>query len=317
MAATSKATAPNVPLESGSANLRGRLLVFGAAFFWGTSATLARFVFRDRHVPALTVVELRLMFATVLLGAWLAWRRPAAFRVRREDWWYFLTLGVFGVASVQGTYYYSISVLGVGLAILIQYLAPCLIVLYEGLRGVPIRPPLAIAVIAALLGTALLVGGVDRAALHATPLQWAIGFSSALTFMFYILYSKRGLSRYPPETVLFYTFSIAAFLWACVTPPWRIVTAGYGSDLWVLFAALGVFSTLVPFSLFYAGLKRLPAAEAGIVATFEPVIAVVSAAIFLGEGLRFSQWMGALLVLGASALASRRTDVVAAQPESS
>jgi len=171
--------------------------------------------------------------------------------------------------------------------------------------------------VAALLGTALLVGGVDRSALHATPLQWLIGFSAALTFMFYILYSKRGLSRYAPDTVLFYTFAIAAILWACVTPPWTIVAAGYGSDLWLLFALLGVFSTLVPFSLFYAGLKRLPAAEAGIVATLEPVIAVVSAAVFLGEGLRWSQWLGAVLVLGASALASQRKDVVAAQPESS
>jgi drug/metabolite transporter (DMT)-like permease len=61
----------------------------------------------------------------------------------------------------------------------------------------------------------------------------------------------------------------------------------------------------------------LPAAEAGIVATLEPVVAVISAAVFLGEGLRLSQWLGAGMVLGASALASRREDAVLAQPESS
>src|SRR5213593_1297411 len=69
---------------------RGRWLVFGATFFWGTSATLARFVFRDRHVPALTAVELRLVIACALLGPWLAWRRPSALRVPRSDWGYFL-----------------------------------------------------------------------------------------------------------------------------------------------------------------------------------------------------------------------------------
>ena len=47
-----------------------------------------------------------------------------------------------------------------------------------------------------------------------------------------------------------------------------------------------MFSTLVPFAFFYAGLRRLPPAAAGIIATMEPVIAVLSAALFLGEGLR-------------------------------
>ena len=96
----------------------------GATVLWGTSATLARFVFRDRHVPALTVVELRLAIAVALLGSWLAWRKPAALRLRRADWGHFLVLGLGGVAAVQGSYYYAISTLGVGLAILIQYLAP-------------------------------------------------------------------------------------------------------------------------------------------------------------------------------------------------
>src|SRR5438093_13718665 len=98
-------------------------MVLGAAFFWGTSATLARLVFRDRHVPPLTVVELRLVLAAIILGSWLAWRHPEQLHVARKDWAYFGILSVFGLAAVQGSYYYSISVLGVGLAILIQYLA--------------------------------------------------------------------------------------------------------------------------------------------------------------------------------------------------
>ena len=39
-------------------------------------------------------------------------------------------------------------------------------------------------------------------------------------------------------------------------------------------AALGVFSTLAPFFLFNSGLKHLSAAEAGIIASLEPVVAV-------------------------------------------
>jgi drug/metabolite transporter (DMT)-like permease len=286
----------------------GRWLVFGAAFFWGGTATLARSVFRDRHVPPLTVVELRILISCVLLGPWLALRHPAALRVRRADWPYFLTLGVFGVASIQGSYYYSISVLGVGLSILIQYLAPSLIVLYELARGHRVHASTGVAVVGALIGTALLVGSADPRKIHAAPWQWAVSFSAAVFFAFYILYSKRGLARYRPATVLFYTFVVAGALWAIVTPPWRILAAGYDRTTWLLFGALGVFSTLVPFGLFYAGLKRMRAADAGIVATLEPVVATVSAALLLGEGLAPVQWLGAALVLVAAVMASREQE---------
>lgn len=292
------------------------MLILAAAVFWGTSATLARFVFRDRHVPALTVVELRLSIATLLLGLWLLARKRSAFRVRREDWGYFAVLGLVGVGTVQATYYYSISKLGVGLAILLQYLAPSLIVLYDAMRGVPVRKSTGWAVVAALAGTALLVGSVDRVALQATPLHWVVGFSSAIVFAFYVVFSKRGLRRYPPETVLFYTFLLASILWACVTPPAAIFAAGYPPQLWMLFIALGVFSTLVPFALFYAGLRRVPAAEAGVVATIEPVVAVLAAMVFLDERLLPLQWLGAVFVLGASVLSSRSSpESIEAQAE--
>jgi drug/metabolite transporter (DMT)-like permease len=111
--------------------------------------------------------------------------------------------------------------------------------------------------------------------------------------------------------VLFYTFLIAGVFWAVITPPTRIVAAHYDAKLWGMFLILGVGSTLVPFSLFYAGLKRLPAAEAGIVATLEPLVAVIAAAIFLGEWLGPLQWFGAVFVLAAAILATSRQPAIA------
>jgi drug/metabolite transporter (DMT)-like permease len=235
----------------------------------------------------------------------MALRNRAALRIERRDLGYILVLGLFGVAAVQGSYYFSIARLGVGLAILLQYVAPSLIVLWDIVRGQRPSPATAIAVLLALGGTALLVNGIDATKLNASPLDWAIGFSSAIIFAFYVLYSKRGLARYAPETVLLYTFAIAAAFWACVTPPWRILAAGYSTTLWWKFLLLGVFSTLVPFRCFYAGLKRLPATEAAVLATSEPVVAIVAAAIFLGETLRPLQMLGAAMVIVAAMLASR------------
>jgi drug/metabolite transporter (DMT)-like permease len=282
----------------------GRLMVLGAATLWGTSATLARFVFHAQHVPPLQVVELRLVFAALILAPWLALRHPELMRVRRDAWPYFVLLGIGGVATVQATYYASIARLGVGLAILLQYVAPSLVVLYEVLRGRRVGPLMVGSVLAATAGTGLLVSGEGLAAVRARPLDWAIGIASAFTFAFYLLCSKRGLDRHPPATVLVHSFAIAALFWMIVTPPWRIVAAHYPPALWGMFLALGIFSTLAPFLLFVSGLQRLPASEAAILATFEPVVAVVTAWVFLGEGLRPIQWAGAALVLSATVMAT-------------
>jgi len=168
----------------------GRWLVFLATVFWGGTATLARSVFRDGGVPPLTVVELRLVIATTLLLVWMALRNRAALRIERRDIGYFLVLGLLGVAAVQGTYYFSIARLGVGLAILLQYVAPSLIVLWDIVRGQRPSPTTVLAVGLALGGTALLVNGIDAKSLAASPLDWAIGFSSAIIFAFYVDWTK-------------------------------------------------------------------------------------------------------------------------------
>ena len=82
------------------------------------------------------------------------------------------------------------------------------------------------------------------------------------------------------------------------------MATGYGPGLWVLFLTLAPLSTLIPFALFYAGLRRMHATQTGILSTMEPVIAVVSAALILGEALRPQQNLGAVFVLAAAALAS-------------
>ncbi len=284
----------------------GRLLVIGATLFWGTSATVARFLFANQEVPPFWVVETRLLIATAVLGAWLGLRHPTLLRVSRADWPYLLTLGVFGVAAIQGTYYYTIAELGVGLAILLQYLAPALIVAYEVARGRErFTAEVASVLGAALLGTLLLVSGVPRGDWRAHPAGFAAGFASALFFAFYILYSKRGLSRYRAETMLFYTFLIAGVAWAPMAPPPRLLAAGLEPRVWALFVYLGLFSTLIPFALFAAGLRRLAPSEAAVVATLEPVVAVTSSALLLGEGLGPLQTAGAALVLAACVLAAR------------
>ena len=71
----------------------------------------------------------------------------------------------------------------------------------------------------------------------------------------------------------------------------------------------GVLATLLPITLYTYGLSRLPASDASILLTFEPVVALILAAGVLGESLALGQWLGASSVLAGVVLLTwpRRT----------
>jgi len=258
-------------------------------------------------VPPLTVVELRLSISVLLLAAGFALFKPALFRISRRDVLPLLVLGTFGIAAVQGSYYTNVRWVGVGLAILLQYLAPTLVVAWEALvaRRKPSRIELA-ALTSATLGVALLVLADDGAIARANPKGVLLGLASAAFFAFYILYAKKLLARLPPWTVLFYGFVVAALFWMVFVPPATIAAAHYPVPTWGLFLVIALSSALLPFALFYAGLARLDASRAGVVALLEPIVAIGSSAWWLGEGLTASQGAGAALILLGVGLSTRR-----------
>jgi drug/metabolite transporter (DMT)-like permease len=254
----------------------------------------------------LTVVELRLAISVLLLAAGFAIARPGLFRIGRADLIPLLILGVFGIAAVQGSYYTNVRWVGVGLAILLQYLAPTLVVLHEALiaRRAPSRIELA-ALTCATIGVAVLVLADGAAIARANPRGILLGLASAGFFAFYILYAKRLLARLSPWTVLFYGFLVATLFWMVFVPPTAIAAAHYDARAWGLFLAIALGSALVPFALFYAGLARLDASRAGVIALLEPIVAIGSSAWWLKEGLSLSQAAGAALILLGVGLATR------------
>jgi drug/metabolite transporter (DMT)-like permease len=192
-------------------------------------------------IPPLTVVELRLAISVVLLAAGFALFKPALFRIARTDVLPLVVLGIFGIAAVQGSYYTNVRWVGVGLAILLQYLAPTLVVAWEALvaRRRPSRIELA-ALVSATVGVALLVLADHGAIARANPRGIALGLASAVFFAFYILYAKRLLARLPPWTVLFYGFLVAALFWMVFVPPAAIAAAHYAGPTWGLFLLIAL-----------------------------------------------------------------------------
>jgi drug/metabolite transporter (DMT)-like permease len=212
-------------------------------------------------------------------------------------------LGMLGVAASNYFYYVAIQKTSVAIAIILQYTAPVWVLCYVVIKG---QQKLSVqrvtAIVVAIAGIALTIGVVG--AKSTSPLRFdSFGLIAALlasfSFAFYNLGAHRVLARHDRWRVLVWTLASAAIFWLVVNPPWKIASAHYSPAQWVFLAIFSIISVLGPFSLYFLALQHLEPTRAIIASCLEPVFSILLAASLLGEGLRWIQTLGIVLVLSA------------------
>jgi drug/metabolite transporter (DMT)-like permease len=287
---------------------KGTLWILAAAALWGLSATGAK-VLQNQGVGTLLIVQTRVTISCLLMLAFFTVKRPDLLRVRTADLWRLILIGLVGVAGTNFTYYYTIKESTVALAILLQYLAPLAVMGFAVWKGdEEISPGKVAAALAALFGCFLAVGGLGSGDLRLSPLALFTGILSMVGFAFMTVYPRYLFVRYSVLTVQFYAVLFASLFWLVVHPPWTTMGEPVSAETWGALAALSVGSVLIPYSLYLAGLRRVVPSRAIIISTFEPVVAIVSAAVVLGEAMDALRILGAVLVLGAIVALQVRPD---------
>jgi len=269
-----------------------------AAALWALGAVVAASLFED-GVPPLELAEARSVVAALGLalipGSWRAPVNRPTKRVRRS----LVILGVC-IGLVNAVYYVAIDRLPVAVALVLQYTAPAMVVVYTAAR-LRRRPgnEVIVAVLLALTGVALVSGAIGTDLGSVDALGVTMGLASAVLFASYTLVGESVTTVYGPLGAMFRAFSIAGSLWIC----WQIFN-GFPHELLdpanlprVLLIGLG--ATLAPFLLYLWGVERVKAERAAIAATLEPVLGAVVAWIFLDQSLGALQIAGGVLVIAA------------------
>ncbi|MFH8735264.1 EamA family transporter [Streptomyces sp. NPDC017964] len=280
----------------------GLALVSALAF--GGSGVAAKPLI-EAGLDPLHVVWLRVAGAALVMLP-VAWRHRSLV-VRRPA--LLAGFGLLAVAGVQACYFAAISRIPVGVALLIEYLAPALVLGW--VRFVQRRPVTR----AAALGVVLAVGGLACvvevwAGLSVDLIGLLLALAAACCQVGYFVLSDQGSDagdRAPdPLGVIAYGLLVGALVLTAVVRPWGMdwsVLGGSASmngtsvPAWLLLCWIVLIATVIAYVTGVLSVRRLSPQVAGVVACLEAVIATVLAWVLLGEHLSAPQIVGGAVVL--------------------
>lgn len=291
-------------------------LALGSAVAFGGSGVAAKPLI-EAGLDPLHVVWLRVAGAALVMlpVAWrhrdLVLRRPALL----------LGFGLLAVAGVQACYFAAISRIPVGVALLVEYLAPALVLGW--VRFVQRRPVTR----AAALGVVLAVGGLACvvevwAGLSFDAVGLLLALGAACCQVGYFVLSDQGSDAGDdapdPLGVIAYGLLVGAVVLTVVARPWGmdwsvLATSadmdGSAVPAWALIGWIVLIATVVAYVTGVLSVRRLSPQVAGVVACLEAVIATVLAWVMLGEHLSAPQIIGGAIVLAGAFIAQSSTPV--------
>ncbi|HET6634246.1 MAG TPA: EamA family transporter [Streptomyces sp.] len=292
----------------------GLTLALVSAFAFGGSGPAAKPLIEAGLAP-LHVTWLRVAGAALVMLP-LAWRHRDLLRERPG---LLAGFGLLAVAGVQACYFAALSRIPVGVALLIEYLAPALVLGWvRFVQRRPVSRAAALGVVLAVGGLACVVEVWSGLAFDAVGLLLALG--AACCQVGYFVLSDHGSdgrdSRRAPDPVGVIAFGLllGALLLTLVARPWEMAWSVLGGPARldgqqlpaaVLLVWIVLIATVAAYLTGVVSVRRLSPQVAGVVACLEAVIATVLAWFVLGEHLSAPQLAGGAVVLAGALIAQR------------
>src|SRR5204863_60374 len=134
-----------------------------------------------------------------------------------------------------------------GVALVIEYTGPVLLLMYARLRGRSVGRRLWIAAALAVVGCFFAAGAYDARLRELNALGLALAAMDAFIFALYFAMGERLGKTYSTPTLLVWGFGFALVGWSVVHPPWLLPWTETTVDGYVQIAAVVVIATVIPF----------------------------------------------------------------------
>jgi inner membrane transporter RhtA len=256
-------------------------------------------------IPPAAVTALRLWTAAAVMA--VAGARPLrdtlAGLARRRAWRDAAVVAGFGLtlAVMNFSIYQAFARIPLGIAVTIEFLGPLAVAVASSRRLIDL-----LWVALAGAGVALLTrAGEPAGGGHRVELV-GLGFAllAAASWAAYIILSRATGRRFPGTSGL----TIAMVVAAVVIIPAGVVAGGTAllrPGILATGLAIGLLSSVIPYSLELEALRRVPARVFGIWMSLEPAVAALVGLVMLGEALTVTEWAAIVCVMIACAGAAR------------
>ena len=278
------------------------------ALVWGINFSIVKFALGDFSPLSFTITRF-LLAALFLFCVMLISREPPG--IERKDRLAVVRLGLIGITLYNIFFMYGLRYTSASHSALFISLSPLFAVLIQSVSG---RERLTARIIGGIaLATA---GTVIIISSHAGGLQFSPEgvFGDLLTLVgsflwaLYTTASRPLLERYSPVKITAYCMAIGSFL---LIPfgAYELYRQHWSAISGPAWAALG-FSAVVPggiaFSLWYQGVKRIGVTRTITYHYLVPFVAVIFAALFLGERITLLQITGGAAIIAGVALVQKK-----------
>ncbi|MCA1220739.1 EamA family transporter [Streptomyces sp. 8L] len=226
--------------------------------------------------------------------------------------------GLFAVAGVQACYFAAISRIPVGVALLIEYLAPALVLLWvRFVQRRPVTRSAAIGVVLAVAGLACVVEVWSGLSFDPVGLLLALGAACCQVAYFVLSdHGSRDSEAADPLGVIAHGLLVGALVLTVVARPWGMHWQVLGGSTRMdgtpvaavlLLCWIVLIATVVAYMTGVVSVRRLSPQVAVVVACLEAVVATVLAWVLLGEHLSAPQVAGGFVVLVGAFVAQSST----------
>ncbi|WP_131102582.1 EamA family transporter [Streptomonospora litoralis] len=243
-------------------------------------------------LPPSAVVWLRLLTSAVVL---LALARPALRGRSRADWAVAIGFGVC-LATMNFAIYQSFARIPLGIAVTIEFLGPLSVAVLGSRRRIDL-------LWVALAGAGVVLLGRSDGDVTLAGVLFALLAGAA--WAGYILLSAATGRRFSGMSGL----AVASVAGTVLVAPAGIAAGGSAlldPRLLLIGLAIGLLSSVVPYTLELQALRRMPPRVFGILMSLEPAAAALVGLVLLGEFLSVWQWLAVGCVVAASVGATRR-----------
>ena len=301
-------------VSGASGPAKADVLLLLMTLIWGTNFSIVKPAFQEVDPQAFNAVRMSLASVVFLAIMKIVPRfttsdifsTPAP--ITRRDWLAIAGLGIVGHFLYQYFFIGGLALTSVANSSLLLAATPVVIAILSAMIGHDRIAPLH------WLGAVMSIGGIYVIVAYAGGAAVGLGsptlrgdlmmFAGVCCWAIYTLGSRPLMERHSPVGVTGLSMAIGTLLYVPLMMPnvlaedWSAVTA----RTWIALVYSALFALCVAYTIWYVAVREIGSARTSVYSNIVPIVAMLTAVVFLGERLTARRLLGAACVLVGVAL---------------